>query len=229
MKNLKSILAMVILTITFSLNLNAQWTFNPSAGIQINDTKVNGAGNFINGIPQSMIGLYVNLGSDYWISESLALSTGIGYNQKGFGLREGFDLNLFGLDIPLGVKANTKLHYMSVPLMGKVKLGNTNTRFIITGGAEVGYAVSAEIQPKATLLIDFNLPKQKINLDNNIYNRWDVSAKAGIGIEQQLGQGALSFNAAYMHSLTNVLDNPIIDVRIKPYSLQLGFGYTYNF
>ena len=229
MKKLTSILTMVAFMLSMSMMTWAQWTLSPSVGLQINDTRVKGAGNFINGLPQSMVGLAINIGADYNISDNLSLSTGVSYNQKGFSLKEGFDLNLFGVDIPLGVKANTKLHYMSVPLLAKVKLGEGNTKFVMSGGAEVGYAMSAEIQPKATLIIDFNLPKQKINLGSNIYNRWDVSARAGIGMEQQIGDGALTVHASYLHSLTNVLDNPIVDVRIKPVSLQLGVGYTYNF
>jgi hypothetical protein len=208
-----------------STTLLAQWNLGAEGGFQLNNTRVKGVGSFVNGLPKSIATPFGRLTATYETSDVFALRTGLGYSQKGFQIAQGLNVNIFNVPIGIGAKVATKADYVEIPMEGIYKINSGSRTYLIMGGANIGYATGAKIQPKASIIIDINLPEIPINLNNDIYNRLDISGTAGIGMIQNTGKGNLVLQARYVHSFTNFLNNPIVDLKIKPYSYQFSLGY----
>jgi len=52
-------------------------------------------------------------------------------------------------------------------------------------------------------------------------------AKAGLDIP--MNKMNIHFNTSYQHGLTDLSDEPILDIRTKPYALNFGVGLSYKF
>ncbi len=224
MKN--SIFLAVIFGLLFTSHCTlAQWQLGGEAGFQVNDTRLKGAGDFIGGLPKAIITPSVKLTATYHTSRSLAFKTGLGYSQKGFQVSEGLNVDIFKIPVTLGAKLITKAEYVDIPLEAIYSLTSGKTKLFVSGGAQLGYATVAKIQPRATVIIDINLPEIPVNLNQSIYNRFDISGTAGLGLIQDTGNGNLIVQGRYVHSFTNFLNNPIVDLRVKPYSFEFSLGY----
>jgi hypothetical protein len=151
------------------------------------------------------------------------------YTKKGFTVDEGTSFGLFGMDIPIGAKATTSISYLETPLLGKVMVGNGRANIYGIAGPSIGYATSAKIQPKVTLLIDFNLPEVNINLSDDIYNRTDISGIIGGGAEYLTTTGKFFTDLRYQHSFSNIINNPIADLSVKNSGFQWTVGYSHTF
>ncbi|NNE26067.1 MAG: outer membrane beta-barrel protein [Saprospiraceae bacterium] len=57
-----------------------------------------------------------------YLSDQLAFRSGLTYQKRGFAMTEGTSVNVFGLDIPLGVEIRNEIHYLEVPLMLEYKI-----------------------------------------------------------------------------------------------------------
>jgi hypothetical protein len=113
--------------------------------------------------------------------------------------------------------------------LAKVRTNTEGINLYAFGGPSVGYALSGELDPRASVLLDFDLPNIDIPLDNNIYNRWEFSLVGGAGFEIPTGTGAIFGDIRYEHGLTNMLDNPLVDVRLKNEGVTAGIGYKHYF
>ena len=225
MKNLFAFSILLAAMAVFTTPATAQWSLDAEGGFQLNNTRVTGVGALLNGIPKSILTPYGRISTTYAASDKLGLRAGVGFSQKGFQLAQGLNVNVFNIPIGIGAKVATSADYVEVPLEGLYSINKGNTTLLVTAGANVGYAVGARIRPKVSVIIDFNLPKIPIDLDDDIYNRWDVSGTAGFGMIQKTSKGNLILQGRYVQSLSNFLDNPILGMKIKPYSFQFSVGY----
>jgi len=151
----------------------------------------------------------------------------LSYNKKGFRVKEGVELSLFGVDIPLGLEAHTELKYLEVPLLGKYTLKNEKAGLYFIAGPSISMATSAKLKTKARVLIDFNLTTTDLDLGNDDYNRWEVAAVAGIGGYVNIGTTRLFVESRYNWGLTDLLADPLIDVQLKNRVLGLGVGLQF--
>ena len=154
---------------------------------------------------------------------------GVKYSEKGFTVDEGLDVDIFGADLPLGVRAETHSYYIEVPALFRYTIPSGIGEFYFEGGPTLGYATAAEIRTKARAILDFNLMTTDLNLNNDIYNRWEVSGQVGAGVAVIAGPGKLFANVRYQHGFTDMLDNPTIDIRLKNRNINWGVGYAYTF
>lgn len=224
--------AAIFFTVSFYQLVLAQSSVNVYGSIGPTNIEVNGLGildvvdPYIKPITQYTAGLQY----EKYFSRNLALVTGGQYSSRGFGAREQFNVNVLGLDLPVGASLETRLHYVEVPLMLKYNLTERGVVPYIKAGATGGYAISGKITPKIHALIDWNLPSINVNLDNNLYNRFDLSAVAGAGLSIPTNEfGAITMEATYRHSLNDMLLDNITDVRIKTHGFSFGIGYSVSF
>ena len=89
----------------------------------------------------------------------IALRTGLGYSQKGFQIAQGLNVDIFNVPIGIGAKVATKADYVEIPMEGIVYVNSGSRTYLIMGGANIGYATGATIEPKASIIIDINLPE----------------------------------------------------------------------
>jgi hypothetical protein len=164
------------------------------------------------------------------LGRHFSMITGAQYSSRGFGAREQFDLNVFGMELPIGASIETRLNYAEVPLMVKYNLTESGVTPYVKAGASTAYALNGKITPKINALINWSLPSININLDNDLYNRFDISAVAAAGVSIPTNSfGAIQFEVGYRHSLNNMLQDNITDIGIKSHAFSAGIGYTIMF
>ncbi len=224
--------AFALAFISLTQNINAQSNITAFGSVGISDIEVNGLGlldlvdPYIKPIAQFTAGIQY----EKQFNENFSMLTGGQYTSRGFGARESFNVDLFGIDLPLNASLETRLNYIEVPLMLKYAIGESGVRPYVKAGASTAYAMSGKITPKVTAIIPINLPSININLNNDLYNRFDVSAVAGAGVEIPTGDfGAITFDVNYRHSLNDMFLDKITDIRIKSHGLSAGVGYTMRF
>ncbi|HEY3386526.1 MAG TPA: porin family protein [Saprospiraceae bacterium] len=164
------------------------------------------------------------------ISRQLALLTGAQYTTRGFSMREEFNIGIFGIDVPIGAEVQTKLNYLEAPVMLKYYFTESGVSPYIKAGASGAYALDGKITPKLNAIIPWSLPTIPLNLDDEIYNRFDVSAVVGAGVSVPVSNaGALQFDLTYRHSLNDMFHDNLTDIRIKSNGFSAGIGYTIRF
>lgn len=212
--------------------LKAQTKITAFGSYGFSDIRVTGLGildlldPYIKPIPQYTAGLQLEKG----IGNHFGLVTGAQYTSRGFTARENFNVDLFGLDLPIDARIDTRLQYIEVPLMLKYSIGEGGVTPYVKAGGSAAYALSGKLQPKVDAIITWNLPSININLENDMYNRFDVSAIVGAGVDIPISEnGSIQFDINYRHSLNDMFLDKITDIRIKSHGLSAGVGYTMRF
>lgn len=196
------------------------------------NVEVNGSGlidlvdPYIKPIAQYTVGLQY----EQKLSGPWSMVTGAQYTSRGFSAREQWAVHVLGLDLPLGASMETRLHYLEVPLMLQYNFSQSGVTPYLKAGASASYALDGKITPKLDALVTWTLPSIPINLENDLYNRFDVSAIAGAGVRIPVGASSyLQLEGVYRHSLNDMLMDQITDIRIKSHGWSAGIGYTVRF
>ena len=227
MKKITYILtAITVFTTTLSI---AQVNFGVKGGLNFSDANTDVFIDAVNDAPTTYTSFVFGGLAEIPINPYLSFQPELLHTRKGFTIDEATSFDLLGLNVPIGARAATSINYIETPLLAKVKVGTGNTTFYGIAGPSIGYATSAKIQPKVTVLIDFNLPEVDIDLSDNMYNRTDVSGIIGGGAEFGTQTGKLFADLRYQHSFSNVINNPIADVSVKNRGVQFTVGYSHAF
>ncbi len=159
------------------------------------------------------------------LTDRFAIQPELNYQQQGFALDEGLDAALFGAQLPVGVKSETRFSYLSMPVLAKYEFGGELFKFHVMAGPAVAYALSGKIDTKAKVLLDIDLGSMDINLDNlNDFNRWEISAVAGAGLSIDAGFGKIFTDVRYQHGFTEVYKIPVADDKVTNRGLGLSAG-----
>lgn len=228
MKNLSFFAACMMIVLLAGQGVS-QISIGGKAGINFADTRVEGLLNNLVPTQQTYTGFTAGIVAEVPVSGRLTFRPELNYIQKGFIISEAVNVNVLGIDVPVGAKAKTRVNYVEAPLMLKYNFGTASSGFYVMGGPTVAYAANAHLRPVASVIIDINLPRTNINLSDNIYQRWEVSGTMGAGAQTTAGNGTLFADVRYNLGLTNMLNNPIVDVRIKNQGFNISAGYLYNF
>lgn len=164
--------------------------------------------------------------AEYGITDQFALQTELNFLKKGFTTKANLtDLELFGLELPIGGRAETKFSYVEVPLLAKYSFGGEGFQAYVTAGPTLGYATSGRIDTKARVLVDFKIGSTPINLDAINYNRFEVGATAGAGVSYTTGFGKFFADARFSQGFTELYDFPLVEEKVK----NKGFGVNLGF
>lgn len=209
-----------------------QSNVNVQASIGTTNVEVNG-GNILDIIdPYIKPVVQYTLGMQYEkaLSRYFSVITGAQYSSRGFAAKEQFEIDLFGISLPVGASLETRLDYIEIPLVAKYSFSGNQITPYVKAGASGAYAFNGKITPKVNAIIDWTLPDININLDNDLYNRFDVSAIVGAGLSFPVGNsGAIQFEAIYRQSLNDMFQDNLTNIRIKSHGLSAGIGYSYRF
>lgn len=229
MKARKLITGLAMLLIVGMTTSVAQIQVGIKAGATINNSNISGVIGDV--LPSTSTDLGYNIGfyGDIPMNSHFSFHPELGFTTRGFRMDQGTSFNVVGIDIPVGASAVTNMKYVENLALIRYKIGNDKIKGFVEAGLGVAIATSAYIQPKATLLLEFNLPRIDIDLSDDLYSRTDYSANIGTGVEYNSGQGVLSANVRYTHGLSNVLNDPIINTQINHRSFTLGVAYGYIF
>ena len=224
---------MALLVSMFMMNqMHAQNKIGVSGQVGTSNIEVNGLflldilDPYIKSIPQYSVGF------DYEreLNRNFSLVTGAKYASRGFRMQEDLNIEVFGLDLPVGAKVDTRIDYVEVPVAFKYTLTDQGVSPYVKAGAIAGYGVNGKIQPNIHALIDWNLPSININLNSDLYNRFDLSGLVGAGVTIPTNDiGAINFEVNYRHTLNDMFQDQITDIRIKSHGFTAGVGYTMRF
>lgn len=226
---MKTIIGIVTLILIGTLTMTAQTEVGVKTGVAFNNSNFSGLVGDILPDTRTHYGYSIGIYADVPMNNSFSFHPEIAYASRGFSMDQGTNFDVLGMDIPVGVRAVTNVKYIETLALLRYKIGDGPFKVFVEGGPGLGYATSAYIQPKATLLLEFNLPQVDVNLSGDTYNRTDVTANIGSGVEYDTGQGILGANVRYSHGLANVLNDPIINTRITNQSINLSVSYGYRF
>jgi hypothetical protein len=162
------------------------------------------------------------------LNQVIAFRPEVNFTQKGFITPIETDIKLFDLDIPIGVTTKTRFNYVEAPLLLQYSPSQGTNGWYVFAGPSVGYLMHGEIRPVANAIIDINLPKFDIPLSSTT-DRFEVAGVAGLGIQAKVGQGKIFAEGRYQHGLTNVLKNPIVDVKVMNTGFSFAAGYAQSF
>ena len=172
------------------------------------------------------------IGADYEraLSNHFAVLTGAQFASRGFAVREHFNIDVLGLDLPVGASVETRLNYVEVPLAVKYYFTDHGVMPYVKAGGSVGYAVSGRITPTVDAIIPWRLPSIPLNLENDLYNRADIALQAGAGVSIPVNSSsAFQIEVNYRHGLSDMLHEPILNLDIRFSGFTAGIGFTLNF
>jgi len=160
------------------------------------------------------------------VAENFAIQPEIGFTRKGFVLNEGFDAPLFGIDLPIGVTAETKFDYLEVPVLAKYSFGEDKLKAYVAVGPNFGYALNGRVDTKTNLLVDINLGSTNINLADQDFNRLEVGAVGAAGVSYDAGVATIFMDARYNHGFTEAYNLPFVDEKVKTRGFGINLGFA---
>lgn len=215
---------------SISITLVSQNGIEISAGPSFTNVTLKGLDNSIKPDRTLHTGLQAQVLWNQSLGEGFSVATGLAYKEKGFTIDKSISTEVLNVPLNLGVTAKTNINYVEVPLNLKYSIGDENgIKAFAFAGPSVGYAMNANIVTRASMIIDFNINRTKINLNDPIYNRLELGANLGGGIELPVGNGSIMASANYMHGFNRVIDNTVVDLKARNYGVGLNVGYKINF
>ena len=205
----------------------AQVSFGFKAGRNSSNVAIQGTGNIIN--PKTISSYNIGAVAEIPLMNGFAFQPELTFKQKGFKVKEGLDVNVLNIPLPLGVEAHTEIKYVEVPLLGKYKFGRENIGGYILAGPYVGMARKATLKTKANVIIDFNITSTDIDLSNDNYNRMEAGAMGGVGFWAKAGNGQFFADARYQHGLTDLFNDPRVDIQMSNTGFGMNIGYMMAF
>ncbi len=226
----KIIYTIAVIIIMFNTGIS-QITVGAKTGLYVSNASVDG---LINGLlpdTKTMVGSSNGLILDIPMGSGFSFAPELLYTQKGFAIREGTSVNVFGIDIPLGASIENRINYIETPLLMKYGIPvNDKLGLHLAGGPSIGFATSASTTTSATVLFDIELNTTDLDLGNDRYNRTDLAGVIGAGASYKVGTNGLLFaDARYQHSFNDLIQDTFIDVQIKNRGMGITAGYAMTF
>ena len=225
MKYALSILAIILL----SIQTQAQFTIGTHAGVDLNNIRITGIPEVLTDLKQNTSFAMFGIHGSYTLSPSIALKAELNYSKKGFEINETVNQTVFGINIPIGIKARTSLTQIETPILLTYTKPSGPVDIFVEGGPVFSYSATGNIEPVGALGLDFNLPDIPIQFTGDGYNRMGVGGALGIGVSKHItDQVSIFGRTRYTHSFTDILDNPIVNIKTRANTIHLGVGISYT-
>ena len=164
---------------------------------------------------------------DIPLSNRVSFRPEVGYVQKGFVLREGTNIDLGFINIPVGARVAYQTQSIQTALLLKANLTEGSVQPYVFGGPAVGYTVNGRVRTRATAL--FTTKNMDVDLDfGNTLNPWDISAVGGLGLSADMGAGKFFVEARYDYGLTRQLQVPLVNLPVRNRGVGVSLGYAFT-
>lgn len=163
---------------------------------------------------------------DIPLSDRVSFRPEVAYVQKGFMIREGFDFNIGGVNIPIGASVAYQTQDIEVPLLLKVNLTDGAVQPYFVAGPAVSYAVDGRIRTRATGIFSTKPIDIDLNYGSTL-NRWDFSGIVGAGLAIDAGAGKLFGEVRYEHGFSRQVEVPILNLNIRNRGVAVSLGYSF--
>ncbi len=153
-----------------------------------------------------------------------AIQPEVQWVQKGFRFDEGINIPVGKIDIPAGVEATIRTNYIEVPLLAKAKFGNELVQGYAVLGPSFGYGINGKLITRTRFLFEFDPIRTDLNFNDLNYNRFEVSAVGGLGVQFNFNGIKWFTDARYTYGLTELYNFPIVNEQIKNRGIALTTG-----
>jgi hypothetical protein len=161
------------------------------------------------------------------LSNRVSFRPEVAYVQKGFVLREGTNLDLGLINIPLGARVAYQTQSIQTGMLFKANLTDGPVQPYIFGGPAVGYTFDGRIRTRATAL--FTTRNMDVDLDfGNTLKPWDFSAVGGLGLSAETGSGKFFVEARYDYGFTRQLQVPLVNLPVRNRGVGVSLGYAFT-
>jgi hypothetical protein len=173
--------------------------------------------------PGPMGGLFL----DVPLSERVSFRPEANFIQKGFLLREGTDIDLGFINLPIGARVAYQTQSVQAAPLLKINLANGPVQPYLIAGPAISYAVDGRIRTRATAL--FTTRNMDVDLDfGNTLNPWDFSGIGGLGIAANAGAGKIFVEARYEYGFTRQLQVPLVNLPVRNRGIGVSVGYAFT-
>lgn len=228
MKTVQKTLLMLSL-VCLALAGFAQISYGIRGGVHYGNAQIPSIANAMNFNATATPGADLGFFAEIPLNENFSFRPELNYISKGFRVAEGLNFTIANLPIPLGLEAVTRIRYVQIPILGKYSFGTDGVRPYLVGGPAVGYASSAKLVTRVNSVVDFNVGSTDIDLSKSTYDRLEVNAIGGLGIGFPVASGEWFVEGRYSYGLTDLLDDPIVDLKLRNKGWGLSAGYKMNF
>jgi hypothetical protein len=203
MKNFYPFLFLLAFLFSFQNQASSQSKFGIKGGINLANIFAEQEGVSISF--QNNLGLVGGLVYTSPVSEKFDIQTELLFVQKGFAI-----------SIPTFGNTETTINYIDVPILGKFKFGNGNSKFFLNLGPNFGYAISGNTS--------FDGNKDKIEFDED-FKRFDLGLNVGGGIEINATNSTFFLEARYNVGISQINEQlEIDDPKIKNKGISFTIG-----
>ncbi len=215
----------LLLVLAFAFSASAQATFGVKSGVAIQKVYTTEGLGAVAPNFQNLTEFQVGVNADLPVFGALSFQPELLYTTKGFGLDQGLEEELFGTQVPLEAEAKTKFRYLEVPLLAKVRFGEAGgPQAYFVAGPTFGYALSGQLQTRARVLVSFDLPNVDINLDDINYERLEIGAAVGAGVQLPVGPVKVFADARYQRGFTELYNIPLVEEKVRNTGIALSAG-----
>jgi len=179
--------------------------------------------------PQMIAGPTAGLYAEVPLGHGFYFAPELNYSQKGFKVQESMDLDVFGLTLPIGAEAITRLDYIDMPLTLKYKFGGDRLQAYVKAGPTLGYAVSGHVTTRINSIIDIRIAETNLNTQGDLYNAFELGGLVGAGLEVPTASGKFFVDASFSQGFSDILNEPVVDLRVHNRAFGLGIGYAIRF
>lgn len=165
--------------------------------------------------------------AEFPITDRFSIQPELAFVQKGFVVNESFNvdgISALGVNIPLGGRIALKNNYIEMPILAKIKLGNSNeghAYFLI--GPAVGYMVDS----RAVIRV-LNIFPIRTSLGTGLYHKGEFSGIAALGYEIPFNNGGKFFmEGRYQQGISRVLDLPLIQLPVRNQTVSFSVGMAF--
>ncbi len=135
---------------------------------------------------------------DSKLAPLIGLRVGLDYAPKGYKIKSD---KLEGLGSLGEIEANSKINYLEIPVLAKVKIGPVYG----LGGVYAAYAINGKFSiDKVPDIVQKYLKPQDYDFDDKDYKRMDYGLKFGAGLQMGLGPLHAFAQVEYSYGLANI-------------------------
>lgn len=164
---------------------------------------------------------------DVPLSDRVSFRPEVAYVQRGFVLREGTDIDLGLINIPIGARIAYQTQSVQTAALLKVNLADGPVQPYIFAGPALAYTFDGRVRTRATAL--FTTRNMDVDLDfSNTLNPWDFSGVGGLGLSMEAGAGKFFVEGRYDHGFTRQLKVPLVNLPVRNRSVGVSLGYAFT-
>lgn len=168
--------------------------------------------------------------ADFSVNDMFSFQPELNYTEKGFRLGLSQSIPIGGFELPINARTETKIQYIEVPLLAKIKFGSADkVQAYLTLGPTMGYALQGNLKAFANLLVDVRLYDQNFSLNNLDYQRFELGGMIGAGVQMPVGVGKIFLDGRFSHGFTRSYRVPIVGADVRTQNLNASIGYLHSF